>query len=82
MIVLTPFLLRYDIAKKDVYEDVLSFFDDCKMLGPINYTSITLVPNVSSASSVKQFSRILYYNVFYKTIAKIITLASYCFCNR
>lgn len=62
----------WSIAKNDLCNAVMFYFDSSVMFGPINVTSLTLVPKVSNASYVKQFRPIACCIVMYKIIAKVL----------
>lgn len=59
--------------KEDVYKVVQEFFITGVMLKQVTNTSVTLIPNVQNASSVKVFRTIACCSVVYKLILKILT---------
>ncbi|XP_056685650.1 uncharacterized protein [Spinacia oleracea] len=52
---------------------VKEFFDTGKMLRKINNTSVTLIPKVQNATSIKDFRPIACCSIVYKLISKILT---------
>lgn len=59
-------------TKRDYLQVVHEFFRNGKILKQLNHATIALIPKVKHAPMAKDFRPISCYNVFYKTITKII----------
>ncbi|XP_056688014.1 uncharacterized protein [Spinacia oleracea] len=67
------FKKAWETVKVDIYAAVKEFFDTGKLLRQINNTSVTLIPKVQNAISVKDFRPVACCSIVYKLISKILT---------
>ncbi|GKE20007.1 RNA-directed DNA polymerase, eukaryota, reverse transcriptase zinc-binding domain protein [Tanacetum coccineum] len=67
------FKKAWAIVGTDVCKAVREFFNSGRMLGEINATLISLIPNVQIPSNLTEFRLIACCNVLYKCINKVIT---------
>lgn len=63
----------WHIGGPEIEAAVMEFFNSLVMCKVINCTTVTLIPKVQHASSVKEFRPILYCTILYKIISKILT---------
>ena len=61
------------VVKDDFCKAVKEFFDSGKLIGQLNATLITLVPEIKTPLKVSDFRPIACCNVIYKCINKILT---------
>ncbi|CAN1293028.1 LINE-1 retrotransposable element ORF2 protein [Linum perenne] len=64
----------WGIIGEDFTDAVMDFFSSSKMLLELNVTSHTLIPKVKSPSQVREYRPISCCSLFYKCIAKILSL--------
>ncbi|GJT15340.1 RNA-directed DNA polymerase, eukaryota, reverse transcriptase zinc-binding domain protein [Tanacetum coccineum] len=67
------FKKAWRVIGNDVCKAVNEFFSSGRMLGEINATLISLIPNVETPNKVTNFRPIACCNVLYKCISKVIT---------
>lgn len=63
----------YDQIKEDIMEVVKESHGVGKMLHVLKSTHITLIPKEQDESTLDDFQPILFYNVIYKLVSKIIS---------
>lgn len=66
------FQKSWDIVQKDVTDFALNILNKGGSLSNLNPTTVTLIPKVKNASSLKDFRPISLYNVYYKIVARAI----------
>lgn len=75
------FIKAWDVIKEDMYEAVTEFFNSGIMLKQVNNTSVTLIPKIQNASSVKDFRPIAFCSAVYKVISKNLTSKKFSWFN-
>ncbi|GJS22551.1 RNA-directed DNA polymerase, eukaryota, reverse transcriptase zinc-binding domain protein [Tanacetum coccineum] len=63
----------WKVIGNDVSKAVKEFFSSGRMLGEVNATLISLIPNIDTPNKVTDFRPIACCNVLYKCISKVIT---------
>ncbi|XP_043814057.1 uncharacterized protein LOC122723980 [Manihot esculenta] len=64
----------WNLIGRDIFQGVMEFFNSGRMLKNANHTVISLIPKVKSVKTMKDLRPIGLCNVFYKIIAKLLTL--------
>jgi len=62
----------WNIIKKDLFNYILEFFTNGKILKELNHTFIALIPKIKNPVQTNQFRRISLCSTIYKSIAKIL----------
>lgn len=64
---------HWEVIKEDILIAVLHFFNNRRMLRPLNPTFIVLIPKKEALSMIDEYRPISCLSIMYKFISKILT---------